>query len=163
MMSYVASIHVSAEGVATCQSLGSKYRTPRFNLYRHVHGDMQPRPLFISLIRMHHISNPSKFRRLKRFAVQAKVSGLAKTGKPGVAIFDGDKESIKAFLENARGLRYVDFHHVTTKLVVNGIEKRVADGQIGLQEVQDMNKLVNLLDGIGEKEWFRTEMGMSRG
>ncbi|KAJ3516137.1 hypothetical protein NLJ89_g1314 [Agrocybe chaxingu] len=119
--------------------------------------------MFTEICSRRDISNPSKFRRLKRFAVQAKVSGLVKTGKPGVAVFEGDKESIKVFLENARGLRYLDFHHVATKPVVNSVEKRVADAQIGLHEVEDMNELVNLLDNIGEKEWFRKEIGMSRG
>jgi hypothetical protein len=101
---------------------------------------MSPPTLFISLVRMHRalsepqfrwclrltaryfradISNPSKFRRLKRFALQADVSGLVKVstwhvdlvnlypestqiGKPGVLVFDGEKECISTFLEHAR-------------------------------------------------------------
>ena len=69
------------------------------------------------------ISNLSKFRRLKRHATQANVSGLVKvmpprkkilvyhdilmqnfqTKKPGVVVFEGEQIAIKSFLENAKG------------------------------------------------------------
>ncbi|KIL59576.1 hypothetical protein M378DRAFT_84910 [Amanita muscaria Koide BX008] len=75
------------------------------------------------------IRSRTKLRRLKQYAVNSNISGLVKTGKPGVLVFDGTRESIKTFLENARmvkfcvqgvdlGLgpvsRYLDFHHVDT-------------------------------------------------
>ncbi|KIM40013.1 hypothetical protein M413DRAFT_190108 [Hebeloma cylindrosporum] len=119
--------------------------------------------LFISLVRMHHISNPSKFRRLKRFALQANVSGLVKIGKPGVLVFDGERECIRTFLESARGLRYLDFHHVDTKPFPNAGSGRVADAKNGLREVSDMKELIRALDIVGEKEWFRRKMGMIKG
>ncbi|KAH9481676.1 hypothetical protein JR316_0006203 [Psilocybe cubensis] len=109
------------------------------------------------------ISNPLKLRRLKRFAVKAQVDGFVKTGKPGVLVFDGPKESIKAFLELTKGLRYLDFRHVDTKPIKNERLLPNGDGSSGLQEVADMNELVNRLDRIGEKEWFREQMGMSKG
>lgn len=37
------------------------------------------------------------------------------------------------------------------------------EDRYGLQEVADMNELVNRLDCIGEKEWFRAQMGISKG
>ncbi|KAH6909057.1 hypothetical protein BKA70DRAFT_223928 [Coprinopsis sp. MPI-PUGE-AT-0042] len=62
-----------------------------------------PANLSIAIVRMHHISNPHKFRRLKRYALQSQVSGLAKKGKPGIVVFDGQPQSIKEFLAHARG------------------------------------------------------------
>ncbi|KAF9561968.1 hypothetical protein CPC08DRAFT_707016 [Agrocybe pediades] len=124
---------------------------------------MSPPQLFISIARMHHISNPSKFRRLKRFAMQSNVSGIVKTGKPGVLVFDGEKESVKTFLEHARGLRYLDFHHVDTKPFTNDRGRRIADAKLGLSEVEDMNAMVSILDSIGEKDWFRSQMKMTKG
>ncbi|KAF8798947.1 hypothetical protein BYT27DRAFT_6884819 [Phlegmacium glaucopus] len=123
-----------------------------------------PQQFFISLVRMHHISNPSKFRRLKRYATQASVSGLVKTGKPGVVVFEGEQTAIKSFLENAKGLRYLDFHHLDTKpLSINSNNNvRLADSKLGLHEVENMNELVEALDTIGEKQWFRQQMGMTR-
>ncbi|KAF9048690.1 hypothetical protein BJ165DRAFT_1461759 [Panaeolus papilionaceus] len=117
--------------------------------------------LFVSIARMHHISNPSKFRRLKRFAVQAPVSGLVKTGKPGVLVFDGTESSIKKFLQDARGLRYLDFHHVDTKSY-GASKSRIIDGTPGLREVESMADIIDTLDKIGEKSWFRSEMGMTK-
>ncbi|KAF8199660.1 hypothetical protein BJ912DRAFT_949852, partial [Pholiota molesta] len=117
---------------------------------------MAPPPVFLSLARMHHISNPSKFRRLKRFAAQSRISGFVKTGKPGILVFDGPKDSIKTFLEHARG-RLMDedpWNHCS--------ENRLADGRIGLEEVKDTNDLVRRLDIVGEKEWFRRQMGMQK-
>jgi len=40
---------------------------------------------------------------------------------------------------------------------------RIADAKRGLREVKDMNDLISTLESVGEKEWFRTQMGMSRG
>lgn len=48
------------------------------------------------------IRSETKFRRLKAFAESAKISGLAKKGRPGVLVFDGEKEAIRTFLSNAR-------------------------------------------------------------
>ncbi|KAF5327185.1 hypothetical protein D9619_004399 [Psilocybe cf. subviscida] len=115
--------------------------------------------IYISVARMHHISNPSKFRRLKRFAEQSNVSGLVKTGKPGILVFDGERESIKVFLEHARGLRYLDFHHLDTKPLALG---RVADAKSGLQEVHSTSELVNRLESVREKDWFRVQMRMAK-
>ncbi|KAF9485190.1 hypothetical protein BDN70DRAFT_678981 [Pholiota conissans] len=123
-----------------------------------------PSSIFISLARMHHISNPSKFRRLKRFAAQSCVSGFVKTGKPGILVFDGPQSSIKEFLEHARGLRYLDFHHVDTKPLNGGpTTTRLADGRVGLEEVKDTSELLRKLDGVGEREWFRRQIGMQKG
>ncbi|KAF8968028.1 hypothetical protein BDZ97DRAFT_448407 [Flammula alnicola] len=124
---------------------------------------MTPSQIFISLARMHHIYNPSKFRRLKRFAAQSNVSGFVKAGRPGILVFDGEKDSIKIFLEHARGLRYLDFHHVDTKLFSENAKLRLADAKCGLQEVEDTSELIRRLDILGEKEWFRKQMGMSKG
>ncbi|KDR78893.1 hypothetical protein GALMADRAFT_64504 [Galerina marginata CBS 339.88] len=119
--------------------------------------------LFLALARMHHISNPPKFRRLKRFATQANVSGFVKTGKPGVLVFEGEQASIKRFLGNVRGLRYLDFHHVDTKPMPVSQTRRLAGAKNGLQELKDMSELVNVTECIGEKGWFRVQMGMSKG
>ncbi|KAG5721934.1 hypothetical protein E4T56_gene18435 [Termitomyces sp. T112] len=110
---------------------------------------------------MHHISNPAKFRRLKRHAIHANVSGLVKTGKPGVLVFEGSKESISIFLENARGLRYLQFQHVDTQPVENHAQGRLAS-KVGLREVTDMRSLVGALDAIGLKAWFRKQMAMDK-
>lgn len=48
------------------------------------------------------IRSASKFRRLKAFAESAKVSGFAKKGRPGVLVYDGEKDEIRTFLSNAR-------------------------------------------------------------
>ncbi|KJA26355.1 hypothetical protein HYPSUDRAFT_133107 [Hypholoma sublateritium FD-334 SS-4] len=122
---------------------------------------MSSSSIFISLARMHHISNLSKFRRLKRFAMQSSVSGF--TGKPGILIFHGTKESNKTFLEHAKGLRYLDFRHVDTKSFTRNGDLRLADGKHGLEEVTNTSDLVVKLDLLGEKEWFRKKMGMQKG
>lgn len=105
------------------------------------------------------------------------------TGKPGVIVFDGTPLSIKTFLEHTRGqiafritnliqtisggLRYLDFHHVNTRLFPNYSKRlvpRIADAKPGLQEV-NMNELVKKLQDVDEhlKMWFRSEMGMGKG
>lgn len=107
------------------------------------------------------------------------------TKKPGVVVFEGEQTAIKSFLENAKGtyvqylqsndviqvkfwwspgLRYLDFHHLDTKpLSINSNNKiRLADSKPGIHEVENMNELVKALDAIGEKEWFRQQMGMKR-
>ena len=149
------------------------------------------------------ISNPSKFRKLKRHATQANVSGLVKvskkwlikhitsrypnayfqTGKPGVVVFEGERIAIKTFLEcvkgtcvlsstwyqshslRSAGLRYLNFHHLDTKplLISMSNKTRLADSKPGIHEVDSMNELVKALDTIGEKQWFRQQMGMTRG
>ena len=101
------------------------------------------------------------------------------TKKPGVVVFEGEQTAIKSFLENARGtyvqyndmiqvkfwwspgLRYLDFHHVDTKplLISSNNKIRLADSKPGLHEVENMNELVKALDAIGEKGWFRQQMG----
>ncbi|KAF8223115.1 hypothetical protein L208DRAFT_1412396 [Tricholoma matsutake] len=111
---------------------------------------------------MHHIVNPTKFRRLKRHAVKFEISGLVKTGRPGVLVFEGEKESISTFLAGARGLHYLDFHHVDTQPFPSGVHLRLAESKIGLHEVVDMRALVNALDQIGLKSWFRKQMGMAK-
>ncbi|KAJ6577380.1 hypothetical protein B0H19DRAFT_1119568 [Mycena capillaripes] len=120
---------------------------------------MQNPPLFISIARMHHIRSRTKFRRLQQRADHADVSGLAKTGRPGVLVFQGKKDSITAFLEGARSLRYLDFHHVATRPLPS--EVHIAGTKPGLREVEDMKTLIQTLEAIGLKEWFRTEIGMS--
>ncbi|KAJ3557495.1 hypothetical protein NP233_g11728 [Leucocoprinus birnbaumii] len=109
------------------------------------------------------IRSETKFRRLKAFAESAKISGLAKKGRPGVLVFDGDKEAIRTFLSNARSLRYLDFHHVDTVTVPSQTTQRLANGRVGLREVNDMAELVQRLDEMSMKEWFRQNMGMAKG
>ncbi|KAJ7116406.1 hypothetical protein C8R44DRAFT_207706 [Mycena epipterygia] len=120
-----------------------------------------PAPLFISIARMHHIRSRTKFRRLQQRAEHSNVSGLAKTGRPGVLVFEGKKDAIADFLEGARSLRYLDFHHVATRPLPSQSEVRIAGRKQGLREVEDMKSLIQALENIGMKDWFRTEMGMS--
>ncbi|KIK10083.1 hypothetical protein K443DRAFT_81071, partial [Laccaria amethystina LaAM-08-1] len=108
-------------------------------------------------------SNPSKFRKLKRCALHANISGLVKAGKPGVLVFDGEMASIRTFLEGARGLRYLNFHHVDTQPLPLCLKNRVANAKIGLHEVAGMHCLVSALDALALKDWFREQMGMSKG
>ncbi|KAJ6612309.1 hypothetical protein B0H10DRAFT_1773701 [Mycena sp. CBHHK59/15] len=120
-----------------------------------------PTTLFISIARMHHIRSRTKFRRLQQRAEHANVSGLAKTGRPGVLVFEGRKDCITAFLEGARSLRYLDFHHVATQRLPGDPPVHVAGPKPGLREVEDMRAVIEAVDAIGLKEWFRREMGMS--
>ncbi|KAJ6468430.1 hypothetical protein C8R45DRAFT_1018733 [Mycena sanguinolenta] len=122
---------------------------------------MQNPALFISIARMHHIRNRTKFRRLQQRADHANISGLAKTGRPGVLVIEGKKDSIVDFLAGARSLRYLDFHHVATRLLPSEPGQRIAGAKPGLHEVEDMKTLITVLEAIGMKEWFRAEMGMS--
>ncbi|KAL1741916.1 hypothetical protein HDZ31DRAFT_44415, partial [Schizophyllum fasciatum] len=108
------------------------------------------------------IRSMTKFRRLKQHARNSEVRGFAKIGKPGVLVFRGTKYTISTFLENARALRYLDFHHVDTRPlseVSNGFAGKM---DYGLVEVEDMKALIHCLEKHGLKEWFRSEMGMSR-
>ncbi|KAJ7454779.1 hypothetical protein FB451DRAFT_653669 [Mycena latifolia] len=118
-----------------------------------------PSPLFISIARMHHIRSRTKFRRLLQRADHANVSGLAKTGRPGVLVFEGKKDCITDFLEGARSLRYLDFHHVATRPLDS--DMHIAGTKPGLREVEDLKTLIQALESIGMKDWFRREMGMS--
>ncbi|KAJ7510385.1 hypothetical protein B0H11DRAFT_1186787 [Mycena galericulata] len=120
-----------------------------------------PVPLFISIARMHHIRSRTKFRRLQQRADHAMVSGLAKTGRPGVLVFQGKKDCIAAFLEGARSLRYLDFHHVATRPLESELHISGPKPQAGLREVEDMKTLIQALEAIGMKDWFRYEMGMT--
>ncbi|KAF8207153.1 hypothetical protein K438DRAFT_1576492 [Mycena galopus ATCC 62051] len=122
---------------------------------------MQNPALFISIARMHHIRSRTKFRRLQQRADHANVSGLAKTGRPGVLVFEGKKDNIVDFLEGARSLRYLDFHHVATRILPFEPEMHIAGTKPGLREVEDMKTLIKALEAIGMREWFRAEMGMS--
>ncbi|KAJ7650684.1 hypothetical protein FB45DRAFT_23683 [Roridomyces roridus] len=105
------------------------------------------------------IRSRTKFRRLQQRADHAMVSGLAKTGRPGVLVFQGKKECITAFLEGARSLRYLDFHHVATRPLEE--HQHFAGPKPGLREVDDMGSVIEALDAIGLKDWFRYEMGMT--
>lgn len=78
-------------------------------------------------------------------------------------MFEGDKTSIASFLVAARGLRYLDFHHVDTRPLPFNSRVRVADSRVGLHEVQDMKTLIQALEAMALKEWFRAEMGMDKG
>ncbi|KAJ7723471.1 hypothetical protein B0H14DRAFT_3005430 [Mycena olivaceomarginata] len=122
---------------------------------------MQNPALFISIARMHHIRSRTKFRRLQQRADHANVSGLAKTGRPGVLVFEGEKHNITDFLEGARSLRYLDFRHVATRSLPSEPEMHIAGTKPGLRELEDMKTLIQALEAIGLKEWFRSEMGMS--
>ncbi|KAJ7183166.1 hypothetical protein C8R46DRAFT_509922 [Mycena filopes] len=132
--------------------------------------------MLISIARMHRESSPvldpsqftfpdirsrTKFRRLQQHADHANVAGLAKTGKPGVLVFEGEKTCIAAFLEGARSLRYLDFHHVSTRVLPPDPEVHIAGtSKAGLREVPDMKTLIQALEAVGLKDWFRTEMRM---
>lgn len=61
------------------------------------------------------------------------------------------------------GLRYLDFHHVDTKPVSGKGDLRLADGKYGLEELASTSELISKLDVMGEKEWFRKQMGMQKG
>ncbi|KAJ7106484.1 hypothetical protein C8R43DRAFT_1045703, partial [Mycena crocata] len=109
---------------------------------------MQNSPVFISIARMHHIRSRTKFRRLQQRADHANVSGLAKTGRPGVLVFEGKKDCVAAFLEGARSLRYLDFHHVATRPLPVPLEMHVAGTKPGLREVKDMKTLIHALEAM---------------
>lgn len=47
--------------------------------------------------------------------------------------------------------------------MLNDQKRFTPEDRYGLQEVEDMNELITRLDRIGEKEWFRLQMGMSKG
>ncbi|KAK7032857.1 hypothetical protein R3P38DRAFT_2919321 [Favolaschia claudopus] len=118
-------------------------------------------PFFISIARMHHIRSRAKFRRLQQCADHANVSGLAKTGRPGVLVFEGKKDDISTFLQGVRSLRYLDFHHVATTPLSSELAGHVGGAKPGLREVEDMNTVIKALEELGMKEWFRSELGMS--
>ncbi len=40
---------------------------------------------------------------------------------------------------------------------------RLSDGKYGLEELASTSELISKLDVIGEKEWFRKQMGMQKG
>ncbi|KAF8348891.1 hypothetical protein F5887DRAFT_878937, partial [Amanita rubescens] len=107
------------------------------------------------------IRNLAKLLKLKQYAVNADVSGLVKRGRPGVLVFQGTRYAIKDFLENARSLRYLDFHHVDT--IPLDTTLRIANARPGLHEVEDMNGLIQAIDKLGLRTWFRTQMGMDKG
>ncbi|KAF8802525.1 hypothetical protein BYT27DRAFT_7112265, partial [Phlegmacium glaucopus] len=105
---------------------------------------------------------PSKFRSLKRYATQASVSGLQGEQK----FADTHEQNvINLFLEITKGLRYLDFHHLDTKSLSTNLNNniRLANSKLGLHEGENMNKLVKVLNTIGEKQWFRKQIGMTRG
>ncbi|KAJ7220090.1 hypothetical protein GGX14DRAFT_585484 [Mycena pura] len=110
---------------------------------------------------MHHIRSRTKFRRLQQRADHANVSGIAKTGRPGVLVFQGGKHAIGEFLEGVRSLRYLDFHHVAMRPLPSDPEMHIAGPKPGLKEVEDMKDLVQALEAVGLKDWFRFEIGMS--
>lgn len=74
-------------------------------------------------------------------------------------MFEGKKDRIADFLEGARSLRYLDFHHVATQPLEPDVH--IAGTKPGLREVEDMKTLIQALESIGMKDWFRREMGMS--
>ncbi|KAF7312112.1 hypothetical protein MIND_00223500 [Mycena indigotica] len=117
---------------------------------------------FISIARMHHIRSRSKFRRLQQRAEAAPVLGLAKSGRPGILVVQGTKSAISAFLEAlVAGLRYLDFHHIATR-PLNADVNLMINLKSGLVEVNRVKDLVQALESIGLKEWFRTEMHMGK-
>ncbi|KAI5892607.1 uncharacterized protein SCHCODRAFT_0257138 [Schizophyllum commune H4-8] len=114
-----------------------------------------PHEALVSIARMHHIRSMAKFRRLKQHARNSEA------GKPGVLVFRGTKFTVSMFLENARALRYLDFHHVDTQSLLPPSAGFADKMDYGLEEVPDMKELVRRLDEHGLKDWFRREMGMS--
>ncbi|KAF7327447.1 hypothetical protein MKEN_00322800 [Mycena kentingensis (nom. inval.)] len=119
--------------------------------------------MFIAIARMHHIRSRSKFRRLLQCAESAHVSGLAKSGRPGVLLFQSNSmESINTFLHGVRSLRYLDFHHVATRPLSNPDASVFTGTKPGLREVNEMKELLQVLEVIGAdfKQWFRSELGM---
>ncbi|KAL1729978.1 hypothetical protein EV714DRAFT_250836 [Schizophyllum commune] len=120
-----------------------------------------PHEALVSIARMHHIRSMTKFRRLKQHARNSEVRGLVKAGKPGVLVFRGTRFTVSTFLENARALRYLDFHHVDTQPLLPPSAGFAEKMDYGLEEVPDMKELIRRLDEHGLKDWFRREMGMS--
>ncbi|EIM87212.1 uncharacterized protein STEHIDRAFT_156199 [Stereum hirsutum FP-91666 SS1] len=139
-----------------------------------------PQQLYICLSRMHHIVNPKKFRRLRREAEANDVFGL--TGYPGVVIVEGSQRGVEGFLRGARGLRYLEFHHLSTEPAFPRVTSRpsladssgtdmtstprimadlIPGARSGLHEVASMKEMVESMDTIGRKAWFREAMGMS--
>jgi hypothetical protein len=59
-------------------------------------------------------------------------------------------------------LRYLDFHLVDTQPFPSDIHLRLTPSKFGLHEVVGMKALVDALDQIGLKPWFRKQMGMSK-
>ncbi|KAL1759287.1 hypothetical protein FB107DRAFT_205215 [Schizophyllum commune] len=114
-----------------------------------------PQEALVSIARMHHIRSMMKFRRLKQHARNSEI------GKPGVLVFRGTKFTVSTFLENARALRYLDFHHVDTQPLLPPSAGFAEKMDYGLEEVPDMKELIRRLDEHGLKDWFRREMGMS--
>ncbi|KAL1694330.1 hypothetical protein GGG16DRAFT_47522 [Schizophyllum commune] len=114
-----------------------------------------PQEALVSIARMHHIRSMTKFRRLKQHARNSEI------GKPGVLVFRGTKFTVSTFLENARALRYLDFHHVDTQPLLPPSAGFAEKMDYGLEEVPDMKELIRRLDEHGLKDWFRREMGMS--
>lgn len=111
---------------------------------------------------MHHIRSLTKFRRLKQHARNSEVRGLVKAGKPGVLVFRGTKYTVSTFLENARALRYLDFHHVETIPLLPSSAGFAEKIDYGLEEVEDMKVLISRLEEHGLKDWFRKAMGMAK-
>ncbi|KAG5645531.1 hypothetical protein DXG03_005806 [Asterophora parasitica] len=149
------------------------------------------------------ISNPSKFRRLKRHALHAHVSGLVKArdmfafsyanrtdswtsedrkaggarvrGEQGLHFdFSGerawcvDQVHILHLISHRpghtlSGLRYLQFQHVDTQPLESDTLGSLLQSKVGLHEVIDMRALVDALDAIGLKTWFRTQMEMDKG
>ncbi|KAL1680246.1 hypothetical protein EV122DRAFT_208284 [Schizophyllum commune] len=114
-----------------------------------------PHEALVSIARMHHIRSMTKFRRLKQHARNSEA------GKPGVLVFRGTKFTVSTFLENARALRYLDFHNVDTQPLPPPSSGFAEKMDYGLEEVADMKELIRRLDEHGLKDWFRREMGMS--
>ncbi|KAI5825036.1 hypothetical protein K523DRAFT_251912 [Schizophyllum commune Tattone D] len=114
-----------------------------------------PHDALVSIARMHHIRSMTKFRRLKQHARNSEI------GKPGVLVFRGTKFTVSTFLENARALRYLDFHHVDTQPLLPTSTGFADKMDYGLEEVPDMKELIRRLDEHGLKDWFRREIGMS--
>lgn len=59
-------------------------------------------------------------------------------------------------------LRYLDFHHVDTQPISADVHGRLAQSKTGLHEVSDMKALIEALDMIALKSWFRIQMGMEK-
>ncbi|KAF7317043.1 hypothetical protein HMN09_00438800 [Mycena chlorophos] len=114
----------------------------------------------VSIARMHHIRSRAKFRRLQHCAETAPVSGIAKSGKPGVLVFHGTNDAVATFLAGVRSLRYLDFHHVATRPFDS--TQPPLSTKPGFQEVTDTKKVMEALEAIGLKDWFRSEMGLGR-
>lgn len=65
-------------------------------------------------------------------------------------------------LSPSQGLKYLEFHHVADDPAPPA---RLLEGEAkdGLVEVEDVKNLLEVVDRLGRRDWFRESIGMSGG